>query len=123
MRAIRAYIVACALVVMSPAVHAQQAGNAGAEEAQVRAEEMELQRGEVRKLLARPAVRQFARARGIDVQQAEGAVGTLGAAELQQIAPLARRANEHFAAGGAITISTTTVIIALLIVILVILIA
>src|SRR5688500_11371005 len=53
-----------------------------------RADAVEQERAQLRALLARPEVRDVARAHGLDLEKAQGTVGTLGTAELQQISPL-----------------------------------
>jgi hypothetical protein len=88
-----------------------------------RADAVEQQRAALRALLARPEVGDVARAHGLDLGKAQGAVGTLGTAELQQISPLVQGVNAHIGGGGAITITTTTLIIILLIIILIAVIA
>jgi hypothetical protein len=88
-----------------------------------RADAVEQERAQLRALLARPEVRNVARAHGLDLTKAQGAVGTLGAAELQQISPLVQGVTAQIGGGGAITITTTTLIIILLIIILIAVIA
>jgi pyruvate/2-oxoglutarate dehydrogenase complex dihydrolipoamide acyltransferase (E2) component len=89
-----------------------------------RADAVEQDRARLRALLARPEVRDVARAHGLDLERAQGAVGTLGTTELRQISPLVQGITAQVGgAGGGITITTTTLIIILLLVILLVLVA
>jgi pyruvate/2-oxoglutarate dehydrogenase complex dihydrolipoamide acyltransferase (E2) component len=88
-----------------------------------RADAVAQDRARLRALLARPEVRDVARAHGLDIERAQGAVGTLGTAELQQISPLVQGVNAHVGGGGVISMSTTTLILILLIIILIVVIA
>ena len=129
MRSSRILAGVCALVLAGAAeAGAQQqsriAGRADLNAAVVsRADALEQDRARLRALLARPEVRDVARAHGLDIERAQGAVGTLGAAELQQISPLVQGVSAHVGSGGVITISTTTIILILLIIILIVVIS
>jgi hypothetical protein len=87
-----------------------------------RADAVDQERARLRALLARPEVRDVARAHGLNIGKAQGAVGTLGTAELQQISPLVQGITAQLDSGGVITITTTTLIIILLVVIVLVLI-
>ena len=78
-------------------------------------------RAAIREALARPEVRDAAKALNIDMDRVNAAADTLSGADLARAADAARRVN-HQLVGGASTvvISTTTIIIALLLIILLI---
>jgi hypothetical protein len=88
-----------------------------------RADAVEQERAQLRGLLVRPEVRHVARTHGLDLERAQGAVGTLGATELRQLSPLVQGITAQIGSGGAITITTTTLIIVLLIIILIVVLA
>jgi hypothetical protein len=75
----------------------------------------------VRRVLAHPAVQEQARALGLDLRQAAGAVATLGEGELAELASRAGQVEDALAGGQSrVTISTTAIIIGLLLLILII---
>jgi hypothetical protein len=75
----------------------------------------------VRRVLAHPAVQEQARALGLDLRQAAGAVATLGDDELAELASRAGQVEDALAGGQSrITLSTTAIIIGLLLLILII---
>ena len=129
MRSSRILTGVCALMLAGAAEAGAQQQSRIAERAELnaavvsRADALEQDRARLRALLARPEVRDVARAHGLDIEQAQGAVGTLGGAELQQISPLVQGVNAHVGGGGIITISTTTIILILLIIILIVVIS
>ncbi len=85
------------------------------------AQQSDVDRGAIRRLLARQQVRDIAARAGIDVKRAEGAVSALNGTELHQIADQARAVDDSLSGGQSkVTISTTTIIIGLLLLILII---
>jgi hypothetical protein len=75
----------------------------------------------VRRVLAHPAVQEQARALGLDLRQAAGAVATLGDDELAELASRAGQVEDALAGGQSrVTLSTTAIIIGLLLLILII---
>lgn len=89
---------------------------------QERVADTDAQRERVRQLLQRPEVRALAGQIGLDLRQAESAVGTLEGQQLADAAAQAERMNSALAGGQSrITISTTFLIIALLLLIVLIL--
>ena len=78
-------------------------------------------RDTVRRLLARPEVRELAGGMGLDLRRASDAVGTLEGQDLAAVAAQARQAESALAGGqSSVTISTTLIIIGLLVLILII---
>jgi hypothetical protein len=89
---------------------------------QERVAQTDAQRDRVRQLLQRPEVRELAGQVGLDLRQAESAVGTLEGQQLADAAAQAERIENALAGGQSrITISTTFLIIALLLLIVLIL--
>lgn len=125
MQSIRILTGVCALLLVGSAEGSaqQQSRIAGPDELNAavvdRADAVEQERARLRALLARPEVRDVARAHGLDLEKAQGAVGTLSTAELQQISPLVQGVTAQIGGGGVITITTTTLIIILLLIILI----
>lgn len=79
-------------------------------------------RAAVAALLARPEVEKIAGDAGLDLRTARGAVATLTAQELAQLASNARQAEQGLAGGQSkVTVSTTTLIIGLLVLVVLIL--
>lgn len=84
------------------------------------AERVEADRETVRAFLQRPEVTRAAGATGLDVRDAERAVSTLEAGELERIASRVRDLDEALVGGdNVLVISTTTLIIGLLILIII----
>jgi ribosomal protein L12E/L44/L45/RPP1/RPP2 len=77
-------------------------------------------RDTVRRLLARPEVRELAGGMGVDLRRASDAVSTLEGQDLAAVAAQARQAESALAGGQSVTISTTLIIIGLLVLILII---
>lgn len=78
-------------------------------------------RESIRRLLARPEVREIAGDLGLDLRRAESAVATIDAAQLPALAAQARQVEERLFGGQSrVTISTTAIIIGLLLLILII---
>jgi hypothetical protein len=89
-----------------------------------RADAVEQDRARLRALLARPEVGDVARRNGLDLEKAQGAVGTMSTTQLQQISPLVQGITSQIGgSGGGISMSTTTLIIILLIIILIVVLA
>jgi hypothetical protein len=107
----------------SPADQPHTASPAAISEAlQERVAETDAQRERVRQLLQRPEVRELAGQLGLDLRQAESAVGTLEGQQLAEAAVQAERVDNALAGGQSrITISTTLLIIGLLLLIVLIL--
>ena len=81
----------------------------------------DVDRDTVRRLLARPEVRELAGGMGLDLRRASDAVGTLEGQDLADVAAQARQAESALAGGqSSVTISTTLIIIGLLVLILII---
>ena len=89
---------------------------------QERVADTDAQRERVRQLLQRPEIRELAGQIGLDLRQAESAVGALEGQQLVDAAAQAQRIDNALAGGQSrITISTTFLIIALLLLIVLIL--
>jgi hypothetical protein len=112
------------LIVATGTAQAQQVvGEADLNAAVVdRADAAELDRQELRALLQRDDVRRLVSERGIDLDRLEDAIGTLGGADLERIAPLVQQVNGELVGGQAITLTATTIIVVLLLIITIILI-
>jgi hypothetical protein len=77
-------------------------------------------RGTIATLLQREEVRTIAAGRGLDLRQAEAAVGTLEGDELQRLSVLAANADSKLAGGDqVISISLVTLLLIVIIIILV----
>ncbi len=86
-----------------------------------RAAQRDADRAAVRTALAQPQVRDMAGRLGVDLERANGAVGTMSDSDLARAADAARQVNQSLAGGAStVVISTTTIIIALLVLILII---
>ena len=76
-------------------------------------------RAAIREALARPEVRNAAKALSIDMDGMTAAVDTFSGADLAKASDAARRVNQQLVGGASnVTISTTTIIIILLVIIL-----
>ena len=120
-------IVAIFLMVITamPRVHAQSSHTApqSAIDAalQQHVDAAAADRDAVLRVLGRSEVKSVAEKAGIDLRRATGAVATLDAAELAQVAAQAQQVEQALAGGQSrIVISTTLIIIALLVLILII---
>jgi hypothetical protein len=70
--------------------------------------------------LQQPEVQRVAKSLGVDIARAEGAVSTLGGADLDRIAAQAQAVNDEMAGGQTVRLNLLWIIIGLLILILII---
>lgn len=128
MRMFRGFLAVClALLIMAPAVHAQDhvIGRATLDKAvQQRVSQEQADREAILGLLQRQDVREIAAKAGLSIDKAQAGVTMLHGRDLHQAAEQARQAQDNLAGGAStVVISTTTIIIVLLIIILIVVIA
>jgi hypothetical protein len=128
MRMFRRFLaVGLALLVMAPAVSAQEHVISGAaldKAVQQRVSQERADREVILSLLQRQDVRDIVAKAGLSIEKAQTAVTMLHGKDLQAAAQQARQAQTNLAGGAStIVISTTTIIIVLLIIILIVVIA
>ena len=74
----------------------------------------------IKTALQQPEVQRVAKALGVDIARAEGAVGTLNGADLDRVAAQAQLVNDEVAGGQTVRLNLLWIIIGLLIIILII---
>ena len=74
----------------------------------------------IKTALQQPEVQRIAKSLGVDIARAEGAVSTLGGADLDRIAAQAQLVNDEMAGGQTVRLNLLWIIIGLLILILII---
>ena len=74
----------------------------------------------IKTALQQPEVQRVAKALGVDIARAEGAVGTLDGADLDRAAAQAQLVNQEVAGGQTVRLNLLWIIIGLLIIILII---
>ena len=120
---VSAFIFLTSVLLSSPAIAQQRHVVSPADMRQAIAQQAQAQqqtRDSLRAVLKNAQVREVASRLGLDVARAEGAVATLTAAELEQLAGPVRDVQANLA-GGATTIVLSTTAILLIIIIIILL--
>ena len=114
-------LVLCFAVLVVPA-RAQQMVPPGAIDQALgeKAAELAARHQTIKTALQQPEVQRVARALGVDIARAEGAVGTLSPTDLDRVAAQAQLVNEAVAGGQTVRLNLLWVIIALLVIILIV---
>lgn len=121
-RPVAVWLTLCALLVSSPAWAQQHIADSAQMQQAVAAKASadETNRQVVRKVLDRSDVKALANQMGLDVRQAETAVGQLSGEELASLAQAASAAQADLAGGSnTVTISLTTLLLIIIIIILI----
>ncbi|HUR19447.1 MAG TPA: PA2779 family protein [Vicinamibacterales bacterium] len=119
---VSAFLFLCSVLVSSPAFAQQRHVVSPAEMRQAVAQQAQAQqqtRDSLRAVLKNSQVRDVANRLGLNVARAEGAVATLTAAELEQLAGPVQDLNANLAGGAStIVLSTTAILLIIIIIIL-----
>ena len=119
---VSAFLFTCSVLLSSPAFAQQRHVVSPADMRQAVAQQAQAQqqtRDSLRAVLKNSQVRDVANRLGLNVARAEGAVATLTAAELEQLAGPVRDLNANLAGGAStIVLSTTAILLIIIIIIL-----